>query len=173
MGWVLEEPLPTLLVGITLTLLLGMLIGPTSRKWAWGTALCTALGTAALLFVERIVVTDREEVEATLLAAAEAVQQNDLNALQRLIDATASEARDKARSAFREFSFKRAKIASDLRVDLHHDQQPATAEARFTATAKVVPKRQQFVHDQFVQRLAVQLVRRGDQWLITGATMRK
>ena len=133
--------------------------------------LAVVAATLALLGAERLVVTDRERVQETLYAAAQAVENNQPEALERLIDSGATDVRQTCRNALDRFTFRTAKIASNLHIELRLDQQPATAESRFTGVARLEGKRQQLVHDQVVRKVEVQLVQRGDQWLISDVAL--
>ena len=131
MGWLLEKPLFIVAIGLLTSALLGGFWLQTGRKpLVYALALVVSL-TCALVLLERAVETDREQIEATLEQISRDVERNDLDAVLRYLDPTATEIRRRAAAEFARFEFQRVSIKQNLEISIQADQQPAAATATF------------------------------------------
>lgn len=133
-------------------------------------ALATAIViTLLLLTVERLVVTDREQIEAALQQTLDAIEANDLEALLAHIDSQAAIVRTDAEAALPLIRVKAAG-ASQIVTTVNENTQPATAETKFrgmingTSTKGGAPV-------GYFDDVDVTWTKRGDRWLIDGYTI--
>jgi hypothetical protein len=102
--WFTENPLPILIGGGVVLLVLLVLLLKTGR----GVILTAMLGVAVVMglavLIDRLVVTDRERIANVIYQGAAAAQRNDLDAIVDLISPSASD----VRAASRDFAFSHA-----------------------------------------------------------------
>ncbi len=128
----LESPWPVLLIGIAVEAVLAVLLLRTGQgRFLWAMLGVAALTLAGLL-VERLVVTEREEVTDTLDACVAAVEANDLNRLLNYVSPTATQTRADARFVLGRALFETVWI-SNLEITINRLTSPPTAKAKFKA----------------------------------------
>lgn len=166
MTWLLEDPWPIVILGVLGEVLLLAALLRTGRglfvACMVGVALLTGLG----VLVERLVVTDREEIEETLQSAAAALSSDEP---LRVLDYIAPEA-EEVRSAaqrylawidFRDISLR----APETRVS---QRMPGTATVRFTAHVQGTLKNSELSLGEGLVYLEVQFRKHEGRWLVTG-----
>jgi hypothetical protein len=135
MNWLLESPLTIVVVGVLLLILLGWVWSATGRKellYALGAALALI---AVGLVVERLVVTDREAIEATLLTIAREVESNDLRRVVKHIYSGAPELRQKVEGEMPNYDFTECRLTKIHLIEVNAREQPRTAVAEFNVIA--------------------------------------
>ncbi|MCE5266961.1 MAG: hypothetical protein LLG00_03655 [Planctomycetaceae bacterium] len=162
-----ESPWPWLLLGIALETALAIVLLQTKRGAVLWAMLGTAVLVAAGLFVERLVITDREAIENTLDAAVAAVEHNDINRLLACISPSAQQTRGDARWMLGRVDVRSVWVRG-LEVKVNRLTSPWTADARFTATGSGKDRKNEFPYDSYSQRVLVKFQREGDRWLVTG-----
>src|SRR2546430_16524534 len=96
MSWLFENQLAIVALGIVLMLALGAAWSATGRKeLLYGVGVAFALMVAGLI-IERLVVTDREAIHATLLQIARDVQSNNRAPVRRHVYSGNQELKRKA-----------------------------------------------------------------------------
>jgi hypothetical protein len=80
MEWIFEDPVPTMIIGGLTAAILGGGWIQTGRKSLLYLMIVVILLTVALVIVERLVVTPREQVKDTLFEIARLVAKNDIEA---------------------------------------------------------------------------------------------
>jgi hypothetical protein len=167
MSSLVEGPWYILLTGIVIEAVLGFLLLQTGRgKLLWamiGVAIITGLGLVA----ERMIVTDREAVGATLDAAVAAVQKNDLQGVLKCISPSAKGTRLEATWILERFEVNSAWIR-DLDIKVNTLTSPPSAKATFQAIGQGKDRKGEIPYQGYEQRVVVELQKEGDRWLVTG-----
>jgi hypothetical protein len=135
MNWLYEQPLAIVVVGVLVLIALGAAWSATGRQ-----ELMYALATAFLLMVaalvtERLVVTDREAIEATLLTIAKDVQSNNIHALTSHVYSGAPELKQKAEAEMPNYHFTECRLTKIHNIEVDVKAQPRTAVAEFNVVA--------------------------------------
>ena len=172
MTFFMENGLAIAVIGglaITLTLVFFM----ARRTGGTLSALAAAVAaTIVLLAIERFVQTDQEQVVSAVHDIYAAVDQNDVDGVLALIDATPSEAqlRDQVKDLMPMVKVESAGSGRNVEVTLNEAATPMTATTSSRAflngthiqTGHPVP----YVN----QRVDMEWVKNGDQWLLKGYT---
>lgn len=166
MTWLTETYWPAVLTGFAVEGVLFIMLLITGRGrllWAMAGVLAVTLGLVA---VERLVVTEREEVAQTLDEVAAALTENDLPRVLKHVASSAPQTRSAAQSAMARVTIRSAKVGSDLKIDISNSAVPQTATARFVAQFSGNDRGGQTPFDKVPQRLEVSLVKEDGQWRI-------
>ena len=134
MSFLLESPLPAVIVGGMLT---AILIGgwiQTALTWLLPSAAGVLLVTGSLVWLENAVVTEREEVEQTLQEIVEVVAEEALDGLLAHLHPDAEHARSKVRAEFPKYEFGEISIRPNLEVTIIEGT-PLAARATFNVVA--------------------------------------
>jgi ketosteroid isomerase-like protein len=135
MNLLLEQPLAIVIVGVVLGLVAGTAWTSTGRKgWLVGLGLVVVL-TIAGLIVERLVVTDREAIEATLAEIARDVQSNDLRAVLRHVSSNNPELQQKAEAEMPNYRFDECRVTKIFQLDIDASAEPRSALVEFNVIA--------------------------------------
>jgi hypothetical protein len=130
MTWLLEDSLPVIVMGVILIAALAVgFIKTGSRAPLYGLAFVILL-LIGLVLLERMVVTDREQVEDVLFTIAKAVERNDIDEAIRHISPEAPGVQHADRE-LRRVNFREVDIKPNLEIEVFADRSPPTAEARF------------------------------------------
>ena len=135
MNWLYEQPLAIVVIGVLVLIALGAAWSATGRQ-----ELIYALATAFLLMVaalvtERLVVTDREAIEATLLMIAKDVQSNNIRALTSHIHSGAPGLKQKAEGEMPNYHFTECRLTKIHNIEVDVKAQPRIAVAEFNVMA--------------------------------------
>jgi hypothetical protein len=161
-----ENPMPWILFGILVEAALAIALFTTQR----GALLFVMIGV--LLFVlgglvlERLVVTERERVEATIETVRAALERNDFDTVLQWVSEKANHTRSEAMRASREVEFIRIKV-TDMAIDpINELTSPPTAKAHFTSVITVRGKSLSF--DAVTRPIQFHLTfrREGDRWVV-------
>ncbi len=170
MTWLLESPWPALTLGVVCELVLVIVLVRSGRVVvivAMAVVLAITLGMLAL---ERMVVTQTEEIENALHAAESALETNDPPAVLALFTQT-SPRRNQVESALKRFHVRNAHVGRDLEIATNALTNPPSARAFFTGRIEGADARGEVPYEQMIQKFTVTLHREGDQWLIHDFTM--
>jgi hypothetical protein len=162
----LESPWPAALACIVLEIILGAIFMRTGRALvvvAMGVVLAI---TAALLIVERVIVTDIEQVEDTLHGIAEDLEANDFAAVLRSFSPKCPRYAE-VRSQLDRVTVQSASVGPDLEVRVSQLTSPPSATAYFTGRINAREHSGTIPYENFIRKFKVRLERRGDRWLIT------
>ena len=134
MTGLLEPSLTFLLVLMFLVvaaiLLAAMWVATARREPLWGAALVILL-VPLLWLVERMVVTDREEVEATLHEIAADVKSNNRAAVLAHIHSGAPSLKQRAQAEIHNYTFTECKVNKLHSIEVNAADDPPSAEAQF------------------------------------------
>ena len=137
MNWLLESPWPALVGGGAALLLFAVSWWQTRQKALLWMMLAAAAITAVMLLVQWLVVTDREQIEATLERARAALAANDLDGVISTFADTPATA--KLRSDVRDWGghvkFSTVKTGSKRSIEINRHTSPPTATVEFLGAA--------------------------------------
>ncbi len=172
MDWLTEDPWPLIGVGVAAVLLLGVAFHHTRRivllAAVAGVLLMTSLGVLA----EWLVVTQREEVENTMYAVAEALESNDLDRVLAHLAPDEEKIRASAKSYLGMFHVLSARV-TNMDVTIVRGANPPRARVRFQAWLHVSgsgPDIAMF-KQPFKRWFVVGLRKEQDHWLLTNYEM--
>lgn len=111
-------------------ILAGMWVSTGRREPLWGAAVAIGL-LPALWIVERLVVTEREAVEATLYQIAADVESNNRAAILAHIHSGAPSLKARAEAEMPNYTFTQCTINKLHRIDVNADAEPPSAVAEF------------------------------------------
>jgi dihydroxyacetone kinase DhaKLM complex PTS-EIIA-like component DhaM len=169
MSMLLENPLPIAVVGALAAVLAGIVFMARKSLGSLAALVGALVVTLALLAVERFVVTDREEVENSLLGVMAAIRANDAPGLLAFIDLGAAKVRADAESLMPQMRIEVANAAS-VETTLDPAPLPTTATSRFRAFLHGTHERSGTPIAYVNQQVDLQWAKRGDRWVITGYT---
>jgi len=171
MTTLVENPMPVILFGVVAEAVLGIILLMSGRGvvlWAMAGVLVLVLGGVGL---ERLVVTEWEQVEATLEGAAAALQANDQTRLlgsEEYLAESAVETRERVRYALNRIEFTKVKI-TDLEIKINRLTSPPTATAQITGHVRFEDLTGQMIHDNYpIKDLTLRLRRTPEGWRIVG-----
>ena len=167
----MDQPLPILFVGLVTTAALvgGML--RTGRMALLYASILAAVATLGLLALERMVVTPREEVKATLHVIAALLQQNDPARVVEYISEGRPRLREEARHKLGLVEILEVKIKRNLTVDVVCQRGMEVAEARFNAVIRVRDRRGIIAERQVPQFFSVTFRREDGVWRVRSYKM--
>ena len=168
MNWLLESPWPILIGGLGVELVLVVALVPHGRAALLAAISAVAVLTGVLVVVERMVVTETEQVEATLDELSAALVANELPAVLNFIAPSAADVRALAQSNLPQVKITDARIGGDLEVKVDERAVPHTALASFSGVFSFKLVRGASPYDKIVRRFRVKFVKQQDRWLITG-----
>ncbi len=163
MSWLFENPTLVLTVGgIAAAVVLIAFFQSGRGIWlVWLAAVLVVV--AALWGLERIVVTDREQIENTFYTAAASLEAGDTEAVLEHVAPNATSLRSEIASRMRSTRFEEARI-TDLAIEFS-DPQRTAAQAR--ASGRLSIQSTGGLHLQPFGRVRFALVKDGDRWLFT------
>ena len=162
----LEDPTPIILFGIVAEAVLGVILLRTGRAvllWPMAGVLVLVLAGIGL---ERLVETDREQVEATLDRAAAAVAANDRDGLLVHIHPSASDTRRLVNWGFGLADFTDAKITHFEVLGFNYLINPPRAEVRINGMIHFKLRRGETPYPKRPLKMTLKLQRESDRWLI-------
>jgi len=135
LSWLFEDPTTVIVAGVLIEGLLAVALVKSGRGLLALPMLLVALVMGLVVLVERLVVTDREQIEEVLDGVTAALMANDLEGVLRHIDPAAAGMRAQVRAAVSEARITDARIY-DLQVEVDHHARPPVAQADFTGRVK-------------------------------------
>lgn len=166
MSWLFEDPTTLIVAGVLIEALLAVALVKSGR----GALIPAMVGVLAVVglgvLVERLVVTEREQVEATLDGVAAALEHNDVEGVLRFIDAAAGDIRSYVKSILPQLRITDARIY-DLIININHYSSPPSAQAEFTGRVKGNYRHEGPAEGLYLRQFTVDFRQEGDRWLIT------
>jgi hypothetical protein len=126
--------------------------------------------TLLLILIERLVLTDQEQVEAGLESVLAAVEANDMPAVLFWIDTAAVSVRADVQALMPLVKVDKARTSGDVEITVDESANPPTASSRFRAFLDGVHGSSGMRVAYFNQQVDVEWVKRDDRWLINGFT---
>ncbi len=131
MTWLMETPLPAILMGGLTTAILGSGWLRTGKQWLLYLMVAAILLTVGAVFLERAVVTDREQVTATLYEIAALVERNEIDEALKYACSGSPAARSTAKAELPFYEFHEVSIRRNLEVEVFPEHIPPKATAEF------------------------------------------
>lgn len=118
MGSLAENALPIWIVGGLLALMAAIVFFSRRNLTSLAAMAVILVATLALTFVERMIVTDREQIEIGLYATMDAIEANDTRSVLAWIDQGAADLRSDAEALMSIVQVERANVAGSVRIEL-------------------------------------------------------
>lgn len=166
MSVLLESPLAVGALGLLLITLAAIPYVQTRSRGAFGVLFVALLLTAGGIAFERYWLTPREQVRQSLGQLFEGIRSNDLPAVLRLIDSSATDVQSDAQTLMPMFNVEAASVGGEVAVELPDSlTDGAVAVAKFKPLIRVQHKQSGAVGAYF-DRLEVDFVRRDNEWFV-------
>ena len=163
---IFENPLPLLFVGIVVeAILITLFYGMQKKVWLVPIA-GVLLAMVALVIVERVVVTEREEVEHTVDQIAAALRANDTNAVLSHLSDSARESRSRAKWAMGRIEINSVKV-SGLEITVNRLTSPPSAKAVFSGVIRFKDRKKEYPYKAYGSKFEVELRKEGGRWKVT------
>jgi hypothetical protein len=167
MSWLTDNPMPVyVLGGIALVVLLVLML-KTGRGIVLAAMGGVILCIVAAFMIDSFVVTDREEVEKTLVEAAALAEQNRLEDLLDYISPSVPHIRGQAKSWISQASRIDDVGVSAIEITVNMERNPPTARAEFRiyAAGEARERNNPFPFTYF-KRMGVDFQREGNRWRV-------
>ncbi|MFN0019779.1 MAG: hypothetical protein ACKVP0_16100 [Pirellulaceae bacterium] len=135
MNWLFDRPVSIAIMGLMLCIPIAIgwvMSGRKEMLYALAVAFALFVG---LLIMERVVVTDREALEATVVQIARDVQANDHQAVQRHIYSGSPQLKQKVQAELPNYKFIECRITSQPEIEVNAKDEPRSAKVSFLAAA--------------------------------------
>jgi hypothetical protein len=133
--WPFDQPLYIVVIGIVLGVIVGALWTASGRQeWLYALGAVVAF-TLVWLLVERLVVTDREAIRATLLEIARDVQSNDVERVVKHVAKANPELVARAQGEMPNYKFSECRITKVHLTDIDASTEPRSAVVEFNVVA--------------------------------------
>jgi hypothetical protein len=160
-----ESPWPAVALCTFLILACGALFMRSGSVWAIA-ALAAAVGLLiGMVMLERVVVTDTEQVEDTLHGIAEDLEANNIPLVLASFSPNCPGIRQ-AESVLRRVKIETAVVGRDLEVRINKLTSPPTATAYFTGRIQARDTGGSIPYENYIRKFKVRLELRGDRWLV-------
>ena len=166
MTTILENPIPVLFFGVIIESVLIALLFSTRKKLWIAPIIVVLLVMIAGLVVERVVVTEREEVEGTIDDVAAALRANDINAVLTHLSKTAHQTRSRAEWALERVQVNSVKV-SGLEISVNSLTSPPSAKAKFSGVVKFDDRKKEYPYRAYASEFEVSFRKEGKSWKVT------
>ena len=136
MNWIFEQPITIVLLSVGVLTGLAISWIMSGHKALLYALIGGALVAVLLLIVERVVVTDREAIEATLVQMARDVASNDPKKITQHISPSAPSVLAEANTEMPKYKFESLRITKIHKIDVQEETEPRTALVEFNIVAK-------------------------------------
>jgi hypothetical protein len=165
MIWFIESPWPSVVLGIGLEAILAIYLVRSGRAVVIAAMVGVLALVAGLVVLERIIVTETEQVEDTLDEVAQALVANDSSAVLALFSGR-SPRRAEVRSAMSRVTISEARIGNDLEIRLNQLTSPPSAAAYFTGHVQLKGARETIPYEHVLRKFKVTLHKEADRYRI-------
>jgi hypothetical protein len=168
MNWLFEQPLIIVVLGVLLCVGLGAAWSASGRKELIY-AMATVLGLMlAGLVVERLVLTDREAIHATLREIARDVKSNNRRAVLRHLHSSVPDLKKKAEAEMPRYQFTECRVTKIHTTEIDAHTEPRSAIVEFNVIASGTFKAEGFeVTDTIPRWVQLHMLREKDgRWTI-------
>jgi hypothetical protein len=165
MIWFVESPWPILMLGLAIEVVLAIALWRTGRSNIVGAMVAVGMATLGLIVIERMIVTDVEQVEDTLSEAARSLEANDVAGLLATF-ADDSPKRNEVQTVLAHVTVREARIGGDLEIRVDTLAVPHSATARFTGRVNARDNRGSIPYEHFIRTFSVTLHRQDGHWRI-------
>lgn len=161
-----ESPWPVLITGIVIEVVLGLVFQQTGRKAVLAAMVVVLALVAGGLWLERYVVTDREQILLTLDDLAEALTEESIQPVLEFISPTAEKTRAQATGDWDRFTIFHAGY-SRPKVSFNRTRSRPTALVEFNAMIEAASRNGQIPKNRYPIRVKMEFRLEGDRWLVT------
>jgi hypothetical protein len=147
----METPLLAILIGGLTTAILASGWLRTGKQWLLYLMVAAILLTVGAVILERAVMTDREQITATLHEIADLVERNEIDAAFEYAHSSSPEVRSEAAGELTQYEFHEVSIRRNLEIQVFPERIPPTAIAEFNVLV-VFSTKDRFVTDSRVLR---------------------
>ncbi|NIL97357.1 MAG: hypothetical protein GTO53_13600 [Planctomycetales bacterium] len=169
MSWFTEDPTLLLVIGTLVIASLAVALAKTGRVVMIAWALAVALIMAAGLVAERLIVTEREEVEQTIEQVRRAFLDNDADKVLTHISPNSEPLKRWAVRTLQTAHVLEARITDGPHIEVNNFTVPPSATAELIAVAKGRAHGGNNIYDQYTARFFLRLIKQGDRWLVEQA----
>jgi Tfp pilus assembly protein PilE len=167
MNWLLENPVPAIIVGGLTAAMLGGGWLQTGAKWLLYLAITAVILTILAVIMERVVVTDREQVTETLFEIAALVERNQVDEALKYASPKSPRVRAQAASELPLYEFSDVDIKRNLEIELLPDANPPTAIAEFNVSVTLSIRNSAFTNRRIPRFVEVTFYKEEDgQWRV-------
>ena len=169
MNWLFEQQLVIVVIGVALILALGAAWSASGRKEPLYAIAGVLVLLIAGLITERLVVTDREAIRATLAQMARDVQNNNRRATLQHIYSGARELRLKVESELRDYHFTECRITKVHKIDVDDRAEPRSAIVEFNVIGSGSSEKESIgTVEHFPRWVRLQMIREKDgRWTVS------
>ena len=160
-----ESPWPSLVLGIGLEVVLAIALVRTGRAAIIAAMVVVLALTVGMIVLERVVVTEFEEVEVALDAVARALESGDVETVLASFSSKCPRLGE-VESALSRFTVREAHIGGDLEVRINRLTHPPSATTYFTGRVEGKDKRAVVPYEHMIRKFKVTLHKQGNRWLI-------
>lgn len=153
------------MLGISLEVILAIALVRTGRGAIIGAMVAVLALTAGMLILERVIVTETEEVEDALDRAAAALVSNESAAVLAAFSPR-SPRRGEVQSRLSRVTISSARIAGDLEIRFNELTDPPSATTYFTGIVDAKDKSGTIPYEHMMRRFKVTLRKEDGRWLI-------
>ena len=164
MSWLVESPALVFTLGGIASAVFVIAFFQSGRVVWLGWLAVVLLVVAALWGLERLMVTDREQIENTFYAAADGLEAGDAESVLSHVAASATSLRNEIASRMRGNHFDDVRI-TDLKIEFA-DREPTAAHARAAGHLSIRSAGGLQLHP--FGRVRFALIKEDDRWLFTG-----
>jgi hypothetical protein len=164
MTWLIEDPLPIMVMGVILGVIVAVGFIKTGQRWLIAALAGVVLLAIAVLAIEQMVVTDREEVELVLFEIAAAVERNDIDAALLHISPDAPGVH-RANTELRRITFREVDIKPNLEIEVFPDRTPPEAQTRFNVVV-IADVGIGGGADRYPRYVEATFVKEGERWVV-------
>ncbi|MCH5375796.1 MAG: hypothetical protein JJ992_17630 [Planctomycetes bacterium] len=168
MELLLENPLPALIVGGIIAAILGGGWIQTGRQALLYLMILAILLMVGAVLLERFVVTEREEVKATLFEIARLVEQNDIEAAMQYAYSGSPQVAREATAELSNYRFLSVDIKPNLEIKVFPDEDPPRARADFNVVVTFATRDGMVSESRIPRYVEVTMYREPDgQWRVS------
>ena len=171
MSWAVEQPIVILFLGAFLFAATGAVWVQTRDRRALIALGSVVLITGCWLLVERLVVTEVEQVKQTIRNIAQEIENNNIEAVVTYISADDPTLRDEVRRTLALVTVKKVSVKRNLTVTVTRRNAFTSAEAQFNAVATIEDRRGMLGTHVVPRFLVVRLRKEDDQWRVRSYEM--
>jgi len=164
MTWFVESAWPSIVLGLSAEAILAVLLVRTRRGNIVGAMVAVATATVGLMVIERLVVTDNEEIEEMLDGLTRALLANDVQGVVKMFT-TDSPQMNEVQEILSHVTVGQARIG-DLEICVDKRSFPMSATAHFTERVDARDNRGVMPYERIIRKLKVTLHKEGGHWLL-------
>ena len=169
MNYFLESPVPTVLLGIAFLTVAVLFYLQTRSRIAFASVVLVALLTILGVVAERMIVTEKEEVEEVIYGLAAAGEANDINGVLAYLSPKATHIRRLVQQYMPDSKVEKVRFLGAVTISVDLKQEPQTANVTGTVFVSGKWTKDKMYAPQKA-KAKIFLVKQGKKWMITKFT---